>query len=82
MHKRCTLNKKNSTKAERVFAEVLKTLKIPFTHRVIIGGREVDFLLPNKVCIEIDGHNQDFTKNEILIEKRLHPYTSYEQTNY
>ena len=70
---RCTLTKKNSTKAERVFAEVLKELKIPFKHRVIIGGREVDFLLPNRVCIEIDGHAQDYKKNEMLIKEGYVP---------
>jgi very-short-patch-repair endonuclease len=65
---RCTLTKKNSTKAERVFYEVLKELKIPFKHRVLIGGREIDFLLPNKICVEIDGHTQDWKKNEMLIK--------------
>lgn len=70
---RCTLTKKNSTKAERVFAEVLKTLKIPFRHRILIGNREVDFLLPNNVCVEIDGHNQDWEKNEMLCKKGYQP---------
>jgi len=65
---RRTLNKKNSTKAERIFAEVLKELKIPFEHRAIISGKEVDFLLPKKICIEIDGHEHTYHKNEMLLK--------------
>lgn len=40
-------------------------MKIPFKHRWIIGGREVDFVIGN-YCIEIDGHSQDTDKNEML----------------
>lgn len=61
------IQKKHSTKHERVFYEVLKELKIPFKHRWIIQGRECDFLIGN-VCIEIDGHEQDGNKNHIFAE--------------
>lgn len=64
---RRTLTKKNSTKAERVLAEILKELKIPFLHRVMIGNREIDFLI-GKIAIEVDGHGQDWKKNHDLIE--------------
>jgi len=57
--------KKNSTKQERLVYEVLKELHIPFKHRWIIGGREVDFVI-NNVCLEIDGHEQDGEKNHML----------------
>lgn len=70
---RSTLNKKNSTKTERIFHEVLKSLRIPFRHRVMIDGREIDFLLPDKVCIEIDGHEQDWLKNHKLIKAGYTP---------
>ena len=58
--------KKHSTKPERIVYEVLKELKIPFKHRWIIGGREIDFVI-GKVCLEIDGHEQDGFKNEQLV---------------
>lgn len=65
---RRTLTKKNSTRAERRFAEILKELRIPFEHRVIIEGAEVDFLLPKNVCVEINGHPQSELKNSKLLE--------------
>lgn len=61
------LLKKNSTKQERLVYEVLKELKIPFKHRWLIKGRECDFLIEN-ICLEIDGHEQDIGKNNMLIE--------------
>lgn len=60
------LSKKHSTKSERVFYEVLKELKISFRHRWIVDGREIDFIV-GKLAIEIDGHVQDGTKNELLV---------------
>ena len=63
---RYNIKKKNSTYQERVMYEVLKEVKIPFKHRWIIGGREIDFVIGN-YAIEIDGHEQDTLKNEILV---------------
>lgn len=59
---RYSLTKKHSTKPERIFYELLKELKIPFRHRWIIDGREVDFIV-GKYAIEIDGHKQNSHKN-------------------
>ncbi len=59
--------KKHSTKAERRLYEILKELHIPFKHRWIIGGREVDFVI-GKYCIEIDGHSQEGEKNVQLVK--------------
>lgn len=58
--------KKHSTIPERIVYEVLKEMKIPFKHRWIIQNREIDFVIFNKVCLEIDGHEQDGKKNEML----------------
>lgn len=58
----------HSTKSERIFHECLKELKIPFRHRWLIHGREVDFLLWDRVVIEIDGHPQDGLKNHFLAD--------------
>lgn len=60
------ITKKSSTKPERIVYEVLKEFHIPFKHRWIVGGREVDFLIFDEVCLEIDGHEQDTIKNELL----------------
>lgn len=57
--------KKQSTKPERIVYEVLKELHIPFKHRWLINGKEVDFVI-NKICIEIDGHQQNTDKNVML----------------
>lgn len=64
---RYNLTKKNSTKPERIVAEVLKEYKVPFKHRWLIGGREIDFVI-GKFAIEIDGHEQDGDKNRMLAE--------------
>jgi len=61
------LQKKNSTKAERRFIEILKKNHIPFRTKVIIEGREVDFLV-GKRAIDIDGHKQDVQKNIMLVK--------------
>jgi len=63
---------RNSTKAERIFYELLKGLKIPFRHRWLIKGREVDFLI-GKHAIEIDSHEQDVRKNEMLVSEGYIP---------
>lgn len=61
------LKKGRSTKAERRFAEILKTNHIPFRAKVIVNGREVDFLI-GKNAIDIDGHDQDPSKNVHLVK--------------
>jgi len=55
------------TKAERRFAERLKSLHIPFRTKVKINHREVDFII-GKYAIDIDGHEQDTSKNKMLVE--------------
>jgi len=64
---RCQVTKKHSTKAERIVAEALKDLHIPFKHRWMLNGREVDFIIGN-VALELDGHEQDGEKNSMLAE--------------
>lgn len=56
-----------STKGERRFAEICKSLRISFKSKVILSGREYDFLI-GKYVIEIDGHVQSIEKNKALIE--------------
>lgn len=68
---RYNVHKKHSTRYERFVYEVLKSNQIPFKHRWIIGGREIDFVVGN-YAIEIDGHEQDEHKNNMLVE---HGYT-------
>lgn len=68
--------KKNSTKPERIVYEVLKELHVPFRHRWIINGREVDFVIGN-ICLEIDGHEQDGAKNHMLAELGYLPMHLY-----
>jgi len=63
---RYNIHKKNSTKQERIVYETLKASKIPFKHRWIIQGYEIDFLILDKICLEIDGHEQDEKKNSVL----------------
>ena len=64
--------KYNSTKAERIFAECLKRQYIKFRSKVKIGGREVDFLI-DKYAIDINGHEQDAKKNEMLVKEGYIP---------
>ena len=61
------LTKKHSTKPERIVYEVLKELHIPFKHRWLVNGYEIDFIVKN-YAIEIDGHEQDGDKNHLLVE--------------
>lgn len=58
---------KHSTKQERIVYEVLKDLHIPFKHRWLIAGVEVDFLI-GQVALEIDGHPQDGRRNHKLAD--------------
>lgn len=47
--------------------EALKEAKASFKHRWIVAGREVDFVV-GKYTIEINGHEQDTVKNEVLAQ--------------
>lgn len=53
--------------------EILKEFHIPFKHRWIINGLEIDFLIFNNVCLELNGHTQDVNKNEKLVESGYVP---------
>lgn len=64
---RYSITKRSSTKPERIVYEVLKELHIPFKHRWLINGREIDFLINEKYCLEINGHDQDTDKNHMLV---------------
>lgn len=64
--------KKHSTRAERIVYEILKELHIPFKHRWIVKGHEVDFII-GKYAIEIDGHEQNTKKNEWLVQEGYIP---------
>ncbi len=64
---RYNISKRHSTKSERIIYELLKESQIPFKHRWLIGGREVDFLI-GKYVIEINGHDQIGTRNHELAE--------------
>jgi very-short-patch-repair endonuclease len=66
------VTKKNSTKTERIVAEVLKDLHILFRHRWLVQGREIDFII-GKLALEIDGHDQDETKNDMLAQEGFTP---------
>ena len=66
------VTKRNSTKYERRFMELLKNNRIPFRTKVIIGGREVDFLV-DRYAIDIDGHEQDGDKNSMLVREGYTP---------
>jgi len=60
------LRKGISTKSERRFSEILKSNHIPFRSKVVVNGREVDFII-GKYAIDIDGHQQDGQKNVHLV---------------
>lgn len=60
------LLKGKSTKSERVFSEILKSLRISFQTKVRISNKEVDFVI-NKVAVEINGHEQSPERNNELI---------------
>ncbi len=63
---------KNSTKAERRFLELLKKLHVPFQSKVLVEGREVDFII-GRYAIDIDGHTQDVDKNKMLVKNGYNP---------
>ena len=60
------LRKGKSTKAERIFAEILKSHRIQFRAKVKIDGQEIDFIV-GKYAIEINGHAQSSQKNDLLL---------------
>ena len=64
---RTNFKKKHYTRAERIFGRLLQEYRIPFRTKVIVAGREVDFLIGN-LAIEIDGHTQDGSKNKSLAD--------------
>lgn len=67
-----------STKSERIVHEILKELKLPFRHRWLVNGREVDFIV-GKYAIEINGHEQDSEKNIMLVESGYVPIHFHNQ---
>jgi len=69
---RVIIKKRSSTKAERIFYELLKRNHIYFQHRVIIDGKEIDFIIGN-YAIEIDGHQQSAQRNSWLFSKGFIP---------
>lgn len=52
--------------------EVLKEFQIPFRHRWMIDGMEVDFVIGN-YALEINGHDQNTDKNELLAKSGYTP---------
>ena len=60
------LTKKKSTKAERIFMELLKREHIKFKAKMKVNGREIDFVIGN-YAVDIDGHLQDADKNQMLL---------------
>lgn len=69
---RRNIYKHSSTKAERVFAELLKRNRIPYQYKIKVEGREVDFII-GKLAIEINGHPERLEKNKILLESGYIP---------
>lgn len=72
-HQLIKLVKKKSTKAERVFMEILKELHIPFRAKVVLNRRERDFILFDRFVIEINGHDQCEEKNNELVQMGYTP---------
>lgn len=69
---RVLITRRSSTKAERIFAEILKRNHIPFLHRQKIDGREIDFII-GTYAVEIDGHEQSPIRNAWLIKQGFTP---------
>ena len=69
---RVIIKKGQSTKAERKFYEMLKANHIPFKYKAKVESREIDFIV-GKYAIEIDGHLQDGSKNEMLVRNGYIP---------
>lgn len=75
---RVLLNKRSSTKAERIFSEILKKNHIPYDYSVIVKGKEIDFII-GKYAIEIDGHEQNSMRNAWILTLGFIPihYTNH-----
>lgn len=71
-HQILKLRISRSTKAERRALEVFKRHHVLFRAKVIIKGREIDFVI-GKYTIDIDGHPQDSEKNRMLIGEGYAP---------
>jgi len=69
---RTQLNKKNYTKAERIFGRILRENRIAFKTKVKIKGQEVDFVI-GRYAVEINGHEQDIKKNKMLVSSGYAP---------
>ena len=52
--------------------EFLKKLRIKFRTKIKVEGREIDFII-KKFAIDIDCHEQDTLKNEMLIRNGYTP---------
>ena len=75
---RYNITKAHSTKSERIVYEALKELGLSFKHRWMVNGREIDFIV-GKIAIEIDGHEQDSKKNDMLIQEGYFPLHIHNQ---
>jgi very-short-patch-repair endonuclease len=72
---RTIIKKTNSTKPERILAEQLKSNHIPFRHRVKILGYEADFLIRDKLIVEIGNHKGNPIKNGLFLSNGYSVYT-------
>ena len=66
----------NSTKAERRFMELCKSLHIPFRTKVVLKGHEIDFII-GRYAIEIDGHPHKALKNNLFWSEGYFPIHLY-----
>ena len=66
------LDKKN-TKVERIVADLLIKNKIPFKMKTLINGRETDFIIADKIILEVDGiiHKQPLIQVRDAIKSKL-----------
>ena len=62
------LKRGKSTKAERIFGEILKSNRIPFRAKVKVNNREVDFLIQDRFIVELNGHEQDSERNSEFVK--------------
>ncbi len=56
--------RKNPTRYEKIFSEILKKIKIDFKQQMILGFFILDFVIPNKMLVfEIDGNFHKLKKD-------------------